>query len=270
MTQSPGVGPLILTNYFDHGGTTGGMGLAFGIFEPVDRGDLPISGFGTAQHQLLYTPSNVCNFNPPYPTMNQVTNLHIGLIPGDADPIQYGNDDSIGVDEEGVSSFSTYDGGGSYSVALTLTNTTGTDAYLTGWFDYNRDGTFESGESVMAVIPNNANSAVLTWTGLPTYLPQGSASGYGFRFRLTSNIAIAQNATGYAPDGEIEDYFVASASLCAPLSTSISPDQSICPGQSVNLQTSGGTSYAWSPSTGLSNSSSPIQTPHHQPLQRIM
>ena len=263
MTQSPGTGALIVTTYSDHGGSTGGMGLAFGIFEPVDRGDLPVPGYGTAQHQLLYTPSNSCNFHPPYPTMNQVTNLHIGQVPGDADPIQYDNDDSIGVDEEGVTSFSTYDGSGSYSVNLTLVNTTGTNAYLTGWFDYNRDGTFEAGESVTVVIPNNANSAVLTWTGLPTYLPQGSAPGYGFRFRITSNNSISNNATGFAPDGEVEDYFVTSSNLCAPLSTTISPNQSICAGQSANLQTSGGTSYLWSPSIGLSDTSiaNPIATP---------
>jgi hypothetical protein len=179
-TQSPASGSLVIQTNFDHAGTTGGMALAFGIFEPVDRGDLPLS-YGTAWHKLLYAVSNPCNYNPPYPALTQDLTLHIGMVPGDADPIQYDNDDSIGVDEEGVSTFVTYTGNGSYSVNLTLSNTTGSNAYLTGWFDFNRDGTFEPGESVTNIIPNNATSAVLTWTGLPQYLPPGSAGGYGFR-----------------------------------------------------------------------------------------
>jgi gliding motility-associated-like protein len=263
MTQSTASSPLVVAANFDHAGTTGGMALAFGIFFPTDRGDLPVTGYGTAQHELLYTPSNSCNFNPPFPTMNQVTNLYIGMVPGDPDPIQYDNDDSIGVDEEGVSSFALYNNSGTYSVNLTVTNTSGSNGYLTGWFDYNRDGTFESNESVTAVIPNNATTATLTWTGLPQYLPQGSATGYGFRFRMSSNQAATQVATGYAPDGEVEDYFVPSADLCEPVTLAVSPDQTICAGQSITLNASGGTLFNWSPSTGLSNPAiaNPVATP---------
>jgi gliding motility-associated-like protein len=263
MTQSTASSPLVVAATFDHAGTTGGMALAFGIFFPTDRGDLPVTGYGTAQHELLYTPSNSCNFNPPFPTMNQVTNLYIGMVPGDPDPIQYDNDDSIGVDEEGVSSFALYNNSGTYSVNLTVTNTSGSNGYLTGWFDYNRDGTFESNESVTAVIPNNATTATLTWTGLPQYLPQGSATGYGFRFRMSSNQTATQVATGYAPDGEVEDYFVPSADLCEPVTLAVSPDQTICAGQSITLNASGGTLFNWSPSTGLSNPAiaNPVATP---------
>jgi hypothetical protein len=52
MTQSPGTTPLVVSCNFNHAGTTGGMALAFGIFFPTDRGDLPVSGYGTAQHEL--------------------------------------------------------------------------------------------------------------------------------------------------------------------------------------------------------------------------
>jgi len=261
-TQSPATGPLVIQTNSDHGGTLGGMALAFGVFESVDRGDLPLS-YGTAWHKLLYTRSNPCNFNPPYPTLNQITNLHIGLVPGDPDPIQYDNDDSIGVDEEGVSTFPAYNYNGSYSVNVVVTNTTGAGAWLTGWFDFNRDGTFEPGESVTALVPNNAASITLTWTGLPPNLPQGAATGYGFRFRISSDQLASQNATGYAPDGEVEDYFVPSPALCSPFQTTITPDQTICSGQTVNLQASGASTYAWTPSTGLSNPAvaNPIASP---------
>jgi gliding motility-associated-like protein len=256
-TEAPVTGPLILQTTSDHAGTNGGMALAFGIFDPVDRGDLPAATYGTAQHQVLYSAANPCAYNPPFPVLNQTQTLKIGLVPGDPDPIQYTDDNAIGVDEEGVSAFPVYDGSGSYSVNVTLGNTTGSNAYLTGWFDFNRDGTFETGESVTATIPNNATSTVLTWTGLPQYLPQGAASGYGFRFRISSDLQATQSATGYAPDGEVEDYFVPSVSLCTPLILSVTPDQLICAGKSAPLQASGGVTYAWSPSAGLTDPSIP-------------
>jgi len=261
-TQSPGTSPLVVQTNFDHGGTTGGMGLAFAVFESVDRGDLPLS-YGTAVHQLLYTPVNACSFNPPFPSLVQSEALHIGQVAGDADPIQYADDNAIGVDEEGVSAFAAYDNSGSYTVNLSLTNTTGSTAWLTGWFDFNRDGTFGPGESVTVPVPNNSASATLTWTGLPAYLTQGTATGYGFRFRISSDQQATQNAKGYAPDGEVEDYLVPSAALCTQPSLTITPDQSICSGQSANLQISGAVSYAWSPATGLSDPSgaSPVATP---------
>jgi gliding motility-associated-like protein len=162
-----------------------------------------------------------------------------------------------------VSSFAVYNNGGTYSVNLTVTNTSGANGFLTGWFDYNRDGIFESNESVTAVIPNNATTATLTWTGLPQYLPQGMAAGYGFRFRMSSNQAATQTATGYAPDGEVEDYFVPSTVLCAPVPLVVSTGQTICPGQSITLTASGGSSFTWSPSAGLSNPTiaNPVATP---------
>jgi len=107
----------------------------------------------------------------------------------------------------------------------------------------------------------------VTWTGLPTWLPPPSAGGYGFRFRISSDEAAIQlganNSISYAPDGEVEDYFVAPTVLCAPLTLSISPDQSICSGQTVPLLVSGAVSYAWSPGAGLSDPSSadPIASP---------
>ncbi|HEY4061669.1 MAG TPA: CshA/CshB family fibrillar adhesin-related protein [Puia sp.] len=254
-------GPLVVDAGFDHGGTTGGMALAFGVLQSVDRGDLPAS-YGTAQHQLLYSIANSCNYNPPYLLLSQSTQLMIGSIPGDADPIQYTDDNAIGVDEEGVAAFSVYDNSGSYSVNLTLGNTTGSDAYLTGWFDYNRDGVFSPGEAVTATIPNNATTATLTWTGLPTYLPKGTAQGYGFRFRISSDLAATKQSSGYAGDGEVEDYFVTSAALCTPLQAAISPLSPVCPGQPASLQATGGISYTWSPATDLSdpNIADPVAT----------
>lgn len=262
LTYASSTAPLMLDCLLDHGGTTGGMGLAFGILEAVDRGDLPAS-YGTAQHQLTYTINNSCSYQPPYPYVDQVTALKIGSVAGDPDPVQYTDDNAIGVDEEGVVVFPVYDGSGSFSVLVKTGNTTGSNAYLTGWFDYNRNGTFDNGESVTAVIANNTTAATLTWTGLPSYLPIGTASGYGFRFRISSNQPESQKATGNARDGEVEDYFVNSALLCSPMTVTTRPDTVICSGQPVPLTATGASQYNWSTGVGLSNPAipNPIATP---------
>jgi gliding motility-associated-like protein len=262
-TRSPGTTPLTLDITVDHGTTTGGMALAFGVLESVDRGDLPAS-YGTAEHELLYTTANSCNYLPPLPATSQSQDLKIGSVAGDPDPLQSADDNLVGADEDGVAAFPAYANNGSYPVIVTLGNTTGSDAYLTGWFDFNRNGQFDQGESVTAVVPNNATSATLTWTGLPNFLPVGSASGYGFRFRLSSNQQESQAATGNARDGEVEDYFVLSSALCSITATA-RPDTSVCPGSSIPLSAGGNhvTQYSWTGGTDLSDPSiaNPIATP---------
>ena len=49
----------------------------------------------------------------------------------------------------------------------------------------------------------------------------------------------------------------------APPAVSVSPNQTICAGQSVNLTSTGGTTYLWSPSSGLNNPNiaNPVATP---------
>jgi gliding motility-associated-like protein len=48
-------------------------------------------------------------------------------------------------------------------------------------------------------------------------------------------------------------------------------DQTICPGESIQLEASGGTSYRWSPATGLSDTTSanPIATPEETTLYTV-
>jgi gliding motility-associated-like protein len=262
-TLSPTTGPLVVDITLDHAATFGGMAVAFGILQSEDRGDLPAS-YGYAQHQLLYNITNPCGYLPPtMPSLDQDTRLGIGNVPPDADPIQYTDDNAIGADEEGVAGFPAYDGSGTYSLPIVVGNTTGHDAWLSCWFDFNRDGVFSASESSLVPVPNNASSVVAAWTHLPQYLPQGTASAYGFRFRLSSDLVAVQSATGFAPDGEVEDYLVPAPSLCIPPAVSISPVTDICPGQPAPLHASGGITYSWSPITGLSDPSGadPIATP---------
>ncbi|HEX6430942.1 MAG TPA: gliding motility-associated C-terminal domain-containing protein, partial [Niastella sp.] len=147
---------------------------------------------------------------------------------------------------------------------VALNNTTGNDAGLTGWFDFNRNAVFDNGESVTVTVPNNATSATLTWTGLPTWLPQGPAAGYGFRFRLTTDQLTTPSSTGFANDGEVEDYFILSEILCS-IQVKTIDDTTVCGVRPVPLTTTSTntTTYNWDNFLYLTDVAiaSPVATP---------
>lgn len=90
------------------------------------------------------------------------------------------------------------------TVTLLATNTTGADATLTGWIDYNQDGVFEDRyESASAVVSSGTQNGRITLT-FPMIPPVLTGNTYA-RFRLSTDPAGA-HATGEASDGEVEDY----------------------------------------------------------------
>lgn len=215
VSTSSSTGSLIVSTIMNKLQNIGGMAVAFGIFSPIDRGDLPIS-YSVAHHKINYTNVNGCVMTPGMPGIVQVSNLFIGATSPDPDIVQTLDDNADGVDEDGISSFPQYNFSGVYNLTVPVTNSTGSTAYLTGWFDYNRDGTFGVGESATATISNGANSAILTWSGLPIRLPSVAVGDFAFRFRLASNLAETQLASGFANNGEVEDYLVTGDSLQPP------------------------------------------------------
>jgi hypothetical protein len=146
-------GDITIYTKLDHH-VYGGMAVAFGIMSPIDRGDLPAS-YGYAYHGLTYTVNNGCNYLPPLPSATKSQTLKLGAVSGDADGTQTLDDNASGIDEDALTTFPAYYNNGTYSLTLPLTNTTGSDAYLTGWFDYNRNGVFDIGESVTVTVPDN-------------------------------------------------------------------------------------------------------------------
>ncbi|PSL36117.1 CshA/CshB family fibrillar adhesin-related protein [Chitinophaga ginsengisoli] len=246
----------------------GGMGVAFGVYAPLDRGDLP-AGYGYARHLLKYVRSNGCNFNPPFPALTQDESLKLGNTVGDADGADNIDDNLNGVDEDAMTAFPDYTGNGTYSLQVPLSNTTGADAWLTGSFDYNRNGAFDINEAVTVAVPANATVATLNWTGLPSLFTIGNGGLFAFRFRLSSNRAATQDVSIAADDGEVEDYMAQVNSPCA-ITTNM-PATAICTGKSVQLQAStGGVTYNWSPAAGLSDATianpvaSPITTTNYE------
>ncbi|SFC82058.1 GEVED domain-containing protein [Spirosoma endophyticum] len=94
----------------------------------------------------------------------------------------------------------------SYSVTLSVKNQTGVDATLSGWIDFNQNGTFEANERAQATVPSSQDGGLtqvkLYWNAL-TNLTGGQTF---MRFRIASNAAEVADPTGVASDGEVEDY----------------------------------------------------------------
>ncbi len=70
-----------------------------------------------------------------------------------------------------------------YALDVPLVNTSGSNATLFGWIDFNDDGVFTTSEMVSAVVANGVSTARLTWTGFTLLVPDSTY----LRLRLTSN-----------------------------------------------------------------------------------
>ncbi len=104
-----------------------------------------------------------------------------------------------GDDEDGISQLADFNSAqSSYSTTLVCTS----GGNVGGWIDFDLSDTFDPNEFTSAVC--SGGSATLTWTGL-TGLVTGTTYA---RFRIASALSEVINPTGYALDGEVEDYQV--------------------------------------------------------------
>ena len=177
----------------------------------VDYGDAPdASGTGTAASPRRYN-TRAANSGASHTI---IAGLRLGTqVDADNGTLQNTNADADDLDgtpddEDAVTSFAPLNtlAGQNYSVDLTVTNTTGTNAYLGGFIDFNQDGDFlDTNEQALSAIPNNATTANINFT-----TPAGMVVGDTYaRFRISSNSAQVTSATGAAFSGEVEDYKIA-------------------------------------------------------------
>ncbi|ALN64044.1 hypothetical protein GLA29479_3190 [Lysobacter antibioticus] len=97
-------------------------------------------------------------------------------------------------------------GVGSYSLSVPVAGfqtVAGATPQLCGWIDFNRNGSFETGERACAGVTGNGNVA-LNWT-IPTGATYVAGESYA-RLRLGYTTSQVQSATGLADSGEVEDY----------------------------------------------------------------
>jgi GEVED domain/Secretion system C-terminal sorting domain/Surface adhesin CshA non-repetitive domain 2 len=182
-------------------GNTSGTYIAYFGKPGLDHGDAPAS-YGDAAH----LPS---------------TNLFLGAVVAEAEATAFNSVNSDGDDagssatviddEDGVASFGAlYVTSTSYSVNLTLSNTTGANATLYGWIDFNNNGVFDATErSSVVTVANGATTATVNWP-LLTGLVAGTPA---VRFRIAAVAAEAAQPTAQAVDGEVEDYIIITRKL---------------------------------------------------------
>lgn len=223
-------GPEYGAAFFDNAGNFYIVANSTGHFFRVDTNTLTATRVSTAGTSVNFNDGAGCPAAPPIMTdlgdapdsygtlFNSNGPVHI-LTPNltigasidsedDGNPTATANgDDTTGTgdDENGLASIpplavtST-----SYSLTVSVVNTTGTTAVLAGWVDFNANGIFDPGERTQVTVPNNATSVTLSWTGLT-----GIVSGTSFiRLRLATDPAAIAAATGAAGDGEVEDYMI--------------------------------------------------------------
>ena len=162
---------------------------------PYDFGDAPTS-YGTPFHLYNTSPTLKLGSTIDY-EVNDTTNATANA------------DDNYNTgatnDEDGKTTFNPISTSWySYSTTMNVTNTTGANATLYGYIDFNRDGDFvDAGEkSSPTTVPNAATSAVVIWTGLTA----GSLGSSFIRFRIASSASEVSSPFGYAANGEDEDY----------------------------------------------------------------
>ena len=204
-----------------------------------DMGDLrdELVGLSTNPSSIDYTTRLEHGGPAHYPS----TELFIGTEATDADTVDLTNinyfnndnpqrDDETGTgvdDEDAIGPIDIKDTDNLVSFDIPVTNTTGQDAYLYAWFDFDRDSVMEVGELTAVsgganngaiVIPSSSGSQTvsITWTNLPTW--QYINKYYSIRLRLSEDIIPLNSASGTAEDprqlgilmnrGEVADFHV--------------------------------------------------------------
>ncbi|MBI1310266.1 hypothetical protein GC176_03085, partial [bacterium] len=188
-----------------------GESLEYRLMLAADYGDAPDTGAGTGagNYETLLTSGG-----PSHNIDATSTTLYLGAgVDADSGTLQnaQANADDVDAalpdDEDGVlypqqDLLGTI--GAQPTITLLVTNTTGSEATLSGWIDYNQDGVFDNAtERAQATIATGTTDGRVTLT-FPT-VPAGSAGSTYARFRLSTDVA-ATDSTGAAGDGEVEDH----------------------------------------------------------------
>lgn len=138
-----------------------------------------------------------------------IAGLSIGnLVDGEADgvPGAAANSDSLGgVNDEFELGTIRFSPTANAALEIAVSNSTGSNATLYGWVDFNGNGTFDSGtERASVFVPSSSGLQTVSLDFGAT--PSNAAVGPTYvRLRLSSDAAAA-SPTGIAQDGEVEDY----------------------------------------------------------------
>ncbi|NEO73737.1 GEVED domain-containing protein, partial [Moorena sp. SIO3H5] len=173
----------------------------------IDYGDAPAS-YGDALHTTIpISPTVYLGSAPDIESQTQLSSN--GGTNAD------GDDTNNNDDEDAFTTLPNVPLTGTYNLTnIPVTNTSGVDATLHGWIDFDQDGKFEVQEYQSQTVSNGATTANLTWT-----VPEGTTAGNSYaRFRITQNALIPDDPSTADVDerskdavinGEVEDYQIA-------------------------------------------------------------
>ena len=103
---------------------------------------------------------------------------------------------------------------GSGLVDVVVVNPLSTEVCLSGWIDYNSNGSFEEGEQASTIVPGSFSGTItLEFADVPA----NSAGSTFARLRISSDEVAAKSPVGLAPDGEVEDHLVTIAPVAFDL-----------------------------------------------------
>ncbi|WP_132050903.1 GEVED domain-containing protein [Pseudocnuella soli] len=122
----------------------------------------------------------------------------------------YVNADADGGDEDGLRYVTLLTTSTNYLTEVDVFNNTGTVATVVAWLDFNKNNVFDLSEGIVQDVPSSASMQRLSlfWQGLSNTLQDGAVTYLRIRITSKSNNMGVNNATGYFPDGEVEDYLV--------------------------------------------------------------
>lgn len=159
----------------------------------------------------------------------------------------------------------TFSGAGNFNVTLIMSSPCGVDTFTTVIVSnavpvlpsLGADVTICPGDSVLLSCANAPPGSTYSWT--PT---TGLGSSTSQSTNASPAVVTTYIVTATAPSGcSGKDTIV--VNISAVLIATAKPDTSICPGQTVQLNATGGTTYSWAPIIGLSNANipNPLATP---------
>ena len=97
-------------------------------------------------------------------------------------------------------------------VNVFVTNTTGSEAVLSGWIDYNSDGVFDNATRARAIVVADGSLGESGPTNVSNR-PRWILRHHICPLPLEHRFGAAENPTGFAADGEVEDHLAAITSL---------------------------------------------------------
>ncbi|MBK8192347.1 MAG: carboxypeptidase regulatory-like domain-containing protein [Lewinellaceae bacterium] len=168
-----------------------------------DYGDLPDNGAGVSTGNYQTADADNGPFHQIFSTI-KIGNTVDAEGDGQQNTGANGDDGASNDDEE--LTVPLLQAGFPATIEIDVMNMTGAPAGLYGFFDWNGDGDFDdAGETVSAIVLSGTNGPVPFTLNIPANAILNTP--IGLRFRLSTDPA-ASAPTGFAADGEVEDYLV--------------------------------------------------------------